>query len=76
MLVTRSNNQLRQITRAYRELFGRELAKDIASETSGTFKRLLLDLMGADRDESDRTDSVEARKVSILIFTNKLFKSI
>jgi len=62
ILTTRSNAQLREIKSTYRELFDRELKNDIASETSGTFKQLLLDLLEANRDESFRMDPAKAKK--------------
>uniref|UniRef100_A0A914LZV2 Annexin n=1 Tax=Meloidogyne incognita TaxID=6306 RepID=A0A914LZV2_MELIC len=61
ILVTRGNIQLRQIKHAYQELYGKDLVKDIASETSGTFKALLLDLLEANRDESFRTSPEQAK---------------
>lgn len=62
VLVNRGNGQLRQIKRAYQELYGHELAKDIIGDTSGTFKALLLDLLEANRDETFRTDPLQAKK--------------
>uniref|UniRef100_A0A1I8B2G9 Annexin n=1 Tax=Meloidogyne hapla TaxID=6305 RepID=A0A1I8B2G9_MELHA len=62
ILVTRGNIQLKQIKNAYQELYGKDLVKDIASETSGTFKALLLDLLEANRDESFRTNQEQAKK--------------
>jgi hypothetical protein len=61
--VNRSNAQLRQIKRAYSELYGHELAKDIVGDTSGVFKALLLDLLEANRDETFRTDPFQAKRV-------------
>lgn len=50
---------------AYRELFNRKLEDEIASETSGTFKKLLMDLLEANREESFRTDT-KAKKAQFL----------
>uniref|UniRef100_A0A183BRL8 Annexin n=1 Tax=Globodera pallida TaxID=36090 RepID=A0A183BRL8_GLOPA len=61
ILVTRSNAQLRAIKAAYQKLYNRELEKDLAAETSGSFKTLLLDLVEANRDETYRTDPVKAK---------------
>lgn len=63
ILVTRSNKQLRAVKDAYRALFYRELAQEVESETSGTFRKLLLDLLEGDRDESYRTDGEMAKNV-------------
>lgn len=62
ILVTRSNDQLRQIKSVYHELFNRDLKDDIESETSGTLKQLVLDLLEGNRDESFRTDPARAKK--------------
>lgn len=41
--------------------FGRKLEKDVISETSGHFKRLLVAQCNADRDESQSVDVHKAR---------------
>ncbi|KAL3069799.1 hypothetical protein niasHT_033376 [Heterodera trifolii] len=61
ILVTRNNAQLRAIKAAYQKLYGHGLEKDLAAETSGSFKTLLLDLVEANRDESYRTDLAKAK---------------
>lgn len=71
-MVTRGNIQLRQIKHAYQELYGKDLVKDIASETSGTFKALLLDLLEANRDESFRTSPEQAKIVKIIFLKRKI----
>jgi annexin A7/11 len=48
-LCTRTNAQIREIKDAYTELFKRDLEKDIVSETSGHFKRLLVSCVQANR---------------------------
>ncbi|KAF7635225.1 hypothetical protein Mgra_00005340 [Meloidogyne graminicola] len=70
ILVTRGNIQIRQIKQAYNELYGKDLIKDISSETSGTFKILLLDLLEANRDESFKTNLEQAK-----IDANLLYKA-
>ncbi|XP_060682232.1 annexin A3a isoform X2 [Hemiscyllium ocellatum] len=52
ILATRSNQQIKEIKEAYRSEYKRELAKDIAAETSGDFRRALLILLEARRDEN------------------------
>ncbi|MCV4939640.1 annexin, partial [Escherichia coli] len=51
ILTTRSNQQIREITRVYREELKRDLAKDITSDTSGDFRNALLALAKGDRCE-------------------------
>lgn len=48
--------------------FGRKLEEDIASDTSGHFKRLLVSQCKADRDESDTVDSAKAQRDAKDIF--------
>lgn len=50
ILVTRESDEIKEIKAAYkREFEGRDLEKDVISETSGHFKRLLISLMQANR---------------------------
>ncbi|VUZ55083.1 unnamed protein product [Hymenolepis diminuta] len=51
-----SNHEIQQIKQAYKELFDRDLEKDVASETSGDFKRILIAILQAQRDESGYID--------------------
>ncbi|XP_029436088.1 annexin A9 isoform X2 [Rhinatrema bivittatum] len=50
ILSTRSNEQLGEIVTFYREDFKAELEKDIAAETSGHFRELLLSLVKGKRE--------------------------
>ncbi|XP_015268258.1 PREDICTED: annexin A1 [Gekko japonicus] len=52
IMVTRNNRELRDCNRAYHDEFKRDLAKDIASDTSGDFQKALLALAKGDRDEN------------------------
>uniref|UniRef100_A0A183CIV1 Annexin n=1 Tax=Globodera pallida TaxID=36090 RepID=A0A183CIV1_GLOPA len=63
ILITRSNKQLRTIKSKYKQLFGHELSAEIASNTKGSYSDLLFTLLKADRDESNKTDRTEAKKV-------------
>jgi hypothetical protein len=48
---------------AYHELYGHDLTKDIVAETSGCFRTLLVDLLEANRDQSNRVDVAKAAVV-------------
>lgn len=48
-ICTRNNAEIRDIKGAYKELFGRDLEKDIVSETSGHFKRILVSCVQGNR---------------------------
>ncbi|XP_063769937.1 annexin A1-like [Pseudophryne corroboree] len=56
ILVSRSNSELRDINRVYRELYKNDLAKDITSDTSGDFQKALLALAKGDRSEDTRVN--------------------
>ncbi|XP_024066787.1 annexin A1 isoform X2 [Terrapene carolina triunguis] len=56
ILASRDNREIREINRVYREEFKRDLAKDIASDTSGDFQKALLALAKGDRSEDGRVN--------------------
>ncbi|XP_032803291.1 annexin A2 isoform X2 [Petromyzon marinus] len=56
ILVSRSNAQLREIGKVYKAVNKVELEKDISSDTSGDFQKLLLALAKGNRDESSNID--------------------
>ncbi|XP_013881011.1 annexin A2-B [Austrofundulus limnaeus] len=51
LVCSRNNEELAEIKKLYRELFKKELEKDIAGDTSGDFAKLLLALVQTRRDE-------------------------
>ncbi|XP_007246554.3 annexin A2 [Astyanax mexicanus] len=51
IVCSRSNAELMEIKKVYRELFKKELEKDVAGDTSGDFAKLLLALVEAKRAE-------------------------
>ncbi|CAH8513671.1 unnamed protein product [Schistosoma turkestanicum] len=63
ILCTRTNHQLKQIKEAFGRLFpGRNLEKDVISETSGDFKHLCVALLQASREESTQVNPQMVRK--------------
>ncbi|XP_067424750.1 annexin A1 [Emydura macquarii macquarii] len=56
ILASRSNREIREINRVYRDELKRDLAKDIASDTSGDFQKALLALAKGDRNEDARVN--------------------
>lgn len=63
VLCTRTNTQISDIKRAYTELYpGRSLEKDVVSETSGHFKRLLVSALQGAREEGVPVDWAKAQR--------------
>ncbi|XP_044155239.1 annexin A7 isoform X2 [Bufo gargarizans] len=52
ILCSRTNVEIRNIVACYKSEFGRDIEKDIRSDTSGHFERLLVSMCQANRDES------------------------
>jgi len=60
-ILCRTNAEIRAIKEAYEtEYKGRKLEKDVVSETSGHFKRLLVSQVNASRDENPNVDQAKA----------------
>ena len=57
LLCTRTNAEIKAFTDAYKLKYKTTLEKDILGDTSGHFKRLLISLLQASRDESTSLDS-------------------
>ncbi|XP_061611630.1 annexin A2b isoform X3 [Phyllopteryx taeniolatus] len=51
MVCSRNDRELADIQKVYRELFKKDLEKDVAGDTSGDFAKLLLALIQTKRDE-------------------------
>ncbi|XP_032594063.1 annexin B11 isoform X2 [Drosophila grimshawi] len=62
ILCTLSNVEIHTIKNQYLRLYGAHLESELTSETSGNFKRLLISLCTAARDESGRADPNQAKE--------------
>lgn len=62
VLVALSNFEIDTIKNRYHQLYKKDLETDIVGDTSGHFKRLLVSLCNAGRDESGQTDREAARQ--------------
>ncbi|KAJ8933353.1 hypothetical protein NQ314_014068, partial [Rhamnusium bicolor] len=61
ILCTMSNQEIRVIRDAYHALYYRSLESDLKGDTAGTFKRLMVSLCNACRDESTVVNQQTAR---------------
>lgn len=63
IICTKTNAEIKEIRAAYSEMFDRrDLEKDIVSETSGHFKRLLVAAVQGNRNETTKVDVAKAKK--------------
>ncbi|VEN36446.1 unnamed protein product [Callosobruchus maculatus] len=62
ILCTMSNQEIRTIREAYQAIYYRPLESDLKGDTGGTFKRLMVSLCNACRDESMAVNQDAARK--------------
>ncbi|KAK1154219.1 annexin A4 [Acipenser oxyrinchus oxyrinchus] len=60
ILASQNNQEMRAIVAAYKNEYGKDLEEDVCSDTSGMFQRVLVSLLTANRDESDRVDQAQA----------------
>src|SRR4051794_35754977 len=77
-MCSRTNAQIFAVRQAYRQLYGKDLEKELIGETSGHFKRLLTSLCAGGRDESNMTDPLKANQVKNIIFSNftQIFRTL
>ncbi|XP_028408365.1 annexin A4-like [Dendronephthya gigantea] len=61
ILCSRTNEEIKEVKQEYRKLYSRDLEKDVHSETSGHFRKFLISLLQANRDESTNVDYGRAR---------------
>ncbi|XP_063817591.1 annexin A7 isoform X2 [Pseudophryne corroboree] len=62
ILCTRTNNEIKSIVACYKAEFGRDIEKDIRSDTSGHFERLLVSMCQGNRDENPNVNMQQAEQ--------------
>ncbi|XP_068430692.1 annexin A1-like [Clinocottus analis] len=68
ILATRSNQEIREIKKVFKEEYETELEEVIKDETSGDFTLALLAMLKANKDESNEVDTNQARKDAEILF--------
>uniref|UniRef100_A0A8C4R529 Annexin n=1 Tax=Eptatretus burgeri TaxID=7764 RepID=A0A8C4R529_EPTBU len=70
ILVSRSNDELKEIMKVYKSVYKTDLQKDIESDTSGQYRNMLVALIQANRDESKAVDDHKAAQdIQVLMET-------
>ncbi|XP_028458290.1 annexin A1 [Perca flavescens] len=68
ILATRTNQEIRDLKRVYKEVYKTELEEVIKSETSGDFTAALLAMLKATKDESTEINNDLAKRDSEILF--------
>ncbi|XP_029025814.1 annexin A1-like [Betta splendens] len=68
ILATRSNQEIQEMKRVFKEEYKKDLEDVIKSETSGDFTKALLAMLKANRDESTDVDMALAQKDAKTLF--------
>ncbi|CAJ0582268.1 unnamed protein product, partial [Mesorhabditis spiculigera] len=70
ILCSRTPDQLRAIRAGYERQYGKQLEKDVAGETSGEFRDLLVALVTGSKDPSHDTNDVQAKDDAVRLFAD------
>lgn len=54
ILVSQNNAQMKELKKRYHEMYNRDLEKDVKSDTSGDFEKILVSLLQANRSENTK----------------------
>lgn len=68
ILVSKTNEQMRELIEAYKRLYNRDLLTDVMSETSGHYERCLVSLLAGSRDKEGKVDDLAAREDAHALF--------
>ncbi|KAM7392940.1 hypothetical protein PAMA_007858 [Pampus argenteus] len=60
ILASRTSAEIKTIIAFYKKQYGKDLEDDVCGDTSGMFQRVLVSLLTAGRDESDKVDEAQA----------------
>ncbi|XP_008287262.1 annexin A1-like [Stegastes partitus] len=68
VFATRTNDEIKEIKRVFKEEYEEDLEEVVKDETGGDFATALLSLMSGNKDESHEVDSDQARKDAEILF--------
>ncbi|XP_038050940.1 annexin-B12-like [Patiria miniata] len=68
VLCTKDNEEIKEIKVHYKNAYKRDLEEDVAGDTSGHFRRLMLSMCSAGRDENRSVDQEKAKADAQAIF--------
>ena len=71
VIATRSNERINQIKQRFAEIYKKELIKEIDSETSGFFKRILLALLNAERQINPNPNEQECGECAKRLYNSQ-----
>jgi len=66
VICTKTNAEINAIKKAFKELFDRDLEKDVVSETSGDFRRMLVSILQGAREDKEADEDLAKEEAKIL----------
>lgn len=70
IFATRNNTQIKSLVQFYRSMYNRDIEQDVMGDTSGHFRRILVSLLQANRDESSMLDPAKAVTDAQFLYNN------
>ena len=64
IIATRPNWMIKAMNTKFQEMYKRDLIKDVQSETSGSFRKLLVSLLQGNRSETNQPDPTECANLA------------
>jgi hypothetical protein len=70
LLCGRSNDEMKEMSAAYKAKYGKDMEEDVSDELSGDLKKFMVSLMSGGRDESEEIDFDLVKKDAQDLFEN------
>ena len=68
IIASRPNSVLKAIIARYKEMYGKDLEKQVSSETSGDYKKILISLLQCNRSENEHPDAAACEEKAKQLF--------